>query len=234
MTHAPARCLDCLVRDTALCGSLNDMELASLSTIGKRRMLPPGQVISWAGDDNMVCANVVSGSLKMVASLPDGREQIVGILFPGDFVGEPFSSEAALTVSALTETDLCCFPRESFEHVLDDHPRVERTLLRRTLSSLHSARDRMLGLARMDARERIAGFLIDLMHGTGARPAGQPIRITVPMGRGEVADYLGLTIETVSRQFSRLKADGIITFDKGGRDLDILLPDHLAAIAQVD
>jgi len=231
MSDAPQRCNDCLVRDTSLCSSLHDNELISLSRIGRRRVLPAGQVVSWAGEPSTICANIVSGSLKVTAATADGREQIVALLFPGDFVGQLFEEDASLTVSTLSQTDLCFYPRGAFERTLDDHPRMERVLLQRTLASLNEARGRMLALARETARERVAGFLLDLVDRTGKAGEGGATAISIPVSRGEMADYLGLTIETVSRQLSQMKDDGVLAFDKGGRDCRVLSRARLAAVA---
>lgn len=230
MNAVPTRCHECMVRDSALCASLSNDELATLSGIGRRRVLPAGQVVSWAGDASTSCANVVTGALKVTAATADGREQIVGLLFPGDFVGRPFADETALTVTTLTETDLCTYPRTGFERVLDDHPRMERMLLSRTMASLDEARGRMLALGRRNAQERVAGFLSELAERTGVPMADGTIRVLIPISRGEMADFLGLTIETVSRQLTRLKGSGVIGFARGERDCTITDPAALDAI----
>lgn len=224
-------CHECLVRDTSLCSSLDDHELIALSAIGRRRSVPPGQVITWAGDVVTTFANVVSGALKVTASTPDGREQIVGLLFAGDFVGQMFTDEASLTVTALTETALCSFPRAAFERKLGAQPRMERMLLERTMASLDEARERMLSLGRRNAQERVAGFILQLADRSGSPRDGGGIDVSIPMSRGEVADLLGLTIETVSRQLTRLKAAGLITFAKGERDCIVSDPAGLERIA---
>lgn len=219
------RCAQCAVRDRALCAALDDRELALLSGIGRRRTVARGTVIAWAGDEIGLCANVVSGALKVTASTADGREQGVGLLFDGDFVGQPFASASDLTTVALAETELCIFPRAAFERVLGDQRKLERALLERTMASLNQARERQLTLARKSAGERVAGFLLDLSRRGGAT-------IDVPISRGELAEYLGLTIETVSRQFSRLRAAGTIAVDKGGRQVAVLDLSALEAAAE--
>ena len=231
MDHVQQHCHDCLVRDTALCSSLSDAELLVLSALGRRRTVPPGQVITWAGDIVTSFANVVSGALKVTASTPNGREQIVGLLLAGEFVGQLFAEEASLTVTTLTETNLCSFPRAGFERELDAHSRMERMLLERTMASLHEAREHMLSLGRRNAQERVAGFVVQLAQHVRTEHAGGRIDVSIPMSRGEMADFLGLTIETVSRQLTRLKAAGLITFAKGERDCTVLDLPHLELVA---
>jgi CRP/FNR family transcriptional regulator len=207
-------CADCAVRDQSLCGSLTDGELQSLNALGRRRAVVRGETIIWAGDDSIVCANLLSGVLKLSAATSDGREQIVGLLYPADFIGRPYTEEADFTVTALTEAELCVFPRKPFEGVLEDHARMERLLLQRTFAALAEARGRMLMLARSSAEEKVAGFLLGMADRAGssgcrASEAG-PVTFDLPLTRGQVADVLGLTIETVSRQMTKLKTAGII------------------------
>lgn len=218
MVTATDRCPDCLVRATGLCATIDDEALIALSAAGRRRTLASGQVLTWAGDPNLLCANIVSGILKVTASTLNGREQIVGLLFAGDFVGQPFVEESALTVTALIETELCLFTRERFERTLSAHHRLEHALLRRTMGSLNDARERMLTLGQRGAQERVAGFLLDLVDRSSP---GDCKSFDIPISRGDMADFLGLTIETVSRQLTKMKSAGIISLPRGGRTVEI-------------
>ncbi|WCM27002.1 Crp/Fnr family transcriptional regulator [Sphingomonas sp. QA11] len=207
-------CADCAVRDRALCGSLTDRELGALNTLGRRQKVARGETLIWAGRQSVVCANLLTGVLKLSVSTPDGREQIVGLLYPADFVGRPYAGEADVTVTALTDAELCVFPRASFEKVLEDHARMERLLLQRTFAALEEARSRMLMLARSSAAEKVAGLLLgmaDRVAGSGCRatPEG-PVTFDLPLSRGQIADVLGLSIETVSRQMTGLRDAGIV------------------------
>ena len=136
-------CADCSVRDLALCGSLTDHELEALNALGRRQRLSKGETVIWAGDESIICANLLSGVLKLSASTADGREQIVGLHYPADFIGRPYADAADFTVTALTDAELCVFPRKQFEQVLEDHVRMERLLLQRTFAALDEARGRM-------------------------------------------------------------------------------------------
>jgi len=231
MGTATHRCLDCAIRESALCGAADDEQLAALSTIGRRRVLAAGQVLTWAGDANLLCANIVAGILKVTASTASGREQIVGLLFAGDFVGQPFSEDSTMTVTALVESDLCLYPRERFERALCEAPTLERALLRRTMAALNDARERMLTLGQRGAQERVAGFLLDLADRTAPPGRDGAITIDVPVSRRDMADFLGLTIETVSRQLSRLKILGAVALSRGGRSIVIRERSILAALA---
>ncbi len=214
------------MRDASLCASLRDDELSALSGIGRARSVVKGQVVVWEGDPT-ICANLVSGVLKLSSSAADGREQIVGLLFPGDFVGQPFAEESSLTVTAVGDADLCVYPREAFETVVDDHPRLERMLLRRTMASLDEARARMVALGLKSALEKVAAFLVDMgERAAGPLAPGRPCRFDLPLSRAQMADVLGLTIETVSRQMTVLKASGLIALS-GHRTVTIHDPARL-------
>jgi CRP/FNR family transcriptional regulator len=218
MNLVPERCADCAVRDSALCASLADNELEALSAIAQHKVIPRGQVFVWEGEASSICANIVSGVLKVTSAMTDGREQIVGLLFAGDFVGQPFRAETSLTVTALSDADLCIYPRRGFEDVLDNHSKLERMLLQRTMVALDDARARMLSLGRKSAEERVAGFLIEMMDRCAK---AQKDSCDLPLTRGQMADVLGLTIETVSRQLTNLKGAGLIAL-LTGRGVTIL------------
>lgn len=225
-------CDSCAVRDAALCGSLDDGELAELHRIGRRRRVGRGETIAWAGEESRNCANILSGLFKLSASTADGREQTVGLLYPADFMGRPYAARTDYNVTALSEAEICVFPRSAFEETLERHGSLERELLRRTLTTLDEARARQLMLARQSAEERIARFLLDMakkMGGSRSTPDG-PQTFDLPLSRGAIADVLGLTIETVSRQMTKLKAAGIIALP-GGRAVTILRRAALLGLA---
>jgi CRP/FNR family transcriptional regulator len=223
MAHADI-CTDCAVRDAALCGSLTDLELKILNALGRKRSISRGQTLVWAGEESIVCANLLSGVLKLVASTPDGRELIVGLLYPADFVGQLYTEQSQFTVTALTDVEICVFPKGQYEHVVEDHPRLERLLLQRTLEALNDARARMVTLSRKSAAEKVAGFLLDMasrVTTNGHRGSEDgPMTFDLPLARGQIADVLGLTIETVSRQITRLSGAGVIGLP-GGRAITI-------------
>jgi CRP/FNR family transcriptional regulator len=231
MITIPERCAECAVRDSALCASLADHELEALNVMARHKVVPRGQVVVWEGDVSSLCANIVSGVLKVTSATVDGREQIVGLLFPGDFVGQPFRAENSLTVTALSDADLCVYPRKGFETVLDYHSKLERMLLQRTMSALDDARARMLSLGRKSAEERVSGFILEMAERCAVE--GQQDSFDLPLTRGQMADVLGLTIETVSRQLTQLKGSGFIAV-RAGRGVSILDRDGLEARAGAD
>lgn len=211
-------CADCSVRDKSLCSSLTDLELIRLNVVSRRKVVPRGTTLMWAGDESIICGNLLSGVLKITAATADGREQIVGLLYGADFVGRPRAGELPFSITALTDAELCVFPRAPFESMLDDHLNMERLLLHRTMVALDDARSRMLVLARGTSEEKVAGFLLEM---AGRLLADGEATLELPLARGQIADVLGLTIETVSRQMTNLRAAGIIALP-GGRLVTLL------------
>jgi CRP/FNR family transcriptional regulator len=225
-------CADCAVRRDSLCGTLGAQDLSVLHKLGRRRRLCRGEAIAWAGEESLACANVLSGILKVSALTSDGREQIVGLLYPSDFVGQPFIGISDFTVTALGDTEICVFPKVDFENFLSTRNEMTQALLRRTFATLNDARRRMLLLGRQSAGERIADFLLQMLDRTGgcSASAGGPVTFDLPLSRGAIADVLGLTIETVSRQMTKLKAAGVIALP-GGRTVTIIRREALRQMA---
>ncbi len=225
-------CSKCSIRHRGLCASLAAADLAALSRLGRRRRVAKHESIVWAGDENMLCANIVSGVFKLDASTADGREQIVGLLYPADFIGRPYAPSSHYNVVALTDAELCVFPRAGFERVLHNHTGLKRMLLQRTLDELDHTREWMLLLGRKTAEEKIASFLVQmarrLSHG---RVEAASDSFVLPLSRTEMADLLGLTIETVSRQITKLRSAGIIDL-RTTRSVRILDARALAARAE--
>jgi CRP/FNR family transcriptional regulator len=207
-------CDHCVVRNRAICSTLDAAELTALNQISQHRDLKAGQTLTWEGDESLQLANVIEGVLKLSTSLSDGREQIVGIAYPSDFIGRPYGAESHQTITAITDTRLCAFHRADFERFASEHPGLELKILQRTLTELDRARQWMLLLGRKSAREKLATFLLEMserLADSGCQSSGLPAdQFGLPFGRQQIADILGLTIETVSRQLTELKKSGLI------------------------
>ena len=205
-------CESCSVRNRAICSALDSGEISALSTIGRRRTLSAGESLIWEGEDATLVANVIEGVLKLSTTMEDGREQIVGVAYPADFIGRPFGGTAGHSVTALTDARVCLFPRADFDGFAREHPELEHKLLQQTLAELERTRNWMVLLGRKSAEQRLATFLLDMSArlAVGCEASGPIEEFDLPFSRSQVADILGLTIETVSRQFSRLKREGVI------------------------
>ena len=206
-------CASCPIRHRAVCAECAPNELALLEASKSYRTFAKGEQIAWAGEPLTHLSSVVSGAATMSRSLPDGRRQVVGLLLPSDFIGRPGRTTSAYDIVAAGETTLCRFERKRFEEIVAESPNVTHRLLTMTLNELDAARDWSVVLGRMTAREKVANFLVSLARRVqleeGASGEG-PVELTLPLPRESLADYLGLTIETTSRQFSQLKRDGLI------------------------
>jgi len=155
-------CQACSVRNRAICADLDDHEIALLNKIGRRRRLAPGETLLWEGDEAVFVANVVSGVLKLSTQKSDGREQILGLAYPSDFLGRPFGEVSPYSVEALSESIVCVFQRSDFERFAEEHGRLEHKLLERTLGELDRTRRWMLLLGRMNAEEKLATLLLEI------------------------------------------------------------------------
>lgn len=213
-------CDTCMVRNTAICSGLSANEVEVLNGIGRRRTLTAGETLTWEGDESVLVANVIEGLLKLSSGTEDGREQIVGVVYPADFIGQPFEETSDHTITALTDAQLCVFSRRDFDRFASEHPGLEHKLLRRTMGELDRTRKWMVLLSRKNAEEKVATFLLELSERLatsdcedGAKP--EPLtQFELPFSRQQIADVLGLTIETVSRQMTALARSGVIALPK--------------------
>lgn len=210
------RCGDCPIRHRAVCSYCGPDELKTLDAIKYYRTYEPGQEIVAAEQETNFLGSVVEGVVSLSKTMNDGRRQMVGLMFASDFIGRPMRPVAAYDAVAVTPVKLCLFTRTRFESILKAYPALEKRLLEMTLDELDAARDWMLLLGRKTARERIASFLTILARRAAAlerRSPGDGFTFSLPLTREQIADYLGLTIETVSRQITALRTAKIIEMD---------------------
>ena len=201
-------CAACDVRDMAICSALQGREVDRLAQIVARIPLSPGQTIFQEGDDADHVYNILEGSVRLFKLLPDGRRQITGFLYASDFLGLALKEHYAYSAEAVSGAVVCRFPRGKLERLLDELPKLEKRLLNEASNELIAAQDQMLLLGRKTAVERLATFLAALARRQNVQEDGG--LIDLPMTRTDIADYLGLTIETVSRSFTKLRKSGVI------------------------
>ncbi|EFG2885720.1 helix-turn-helix domain-containing protein [Escherichia coli] len=211
----PVLCESCEARHRGVCGALTTEQLVDLAKSAKRHEVSSGGELIGDAENVERFSNVLSGVVKLTKMLSDGRQQIVGLQFAPDFVGRPLAAESRVTAEAATDVRLCSFPRRAFEKMMEEQPDFENRLLRQTLRELDQARDLMLMLGRKTAAEKIASFLLLIADNIDpATDAGRRTAVfDLPLTRAEIADFLGLTIETVSRQLTRLRNDGLIRIE---------------------
>lgn len=205
-------CGSCAARRFSVCAPVPAQALPNFFAMATRLRIEPRHSLFDQGDSADHVFSIARGAISLAKALADGRRQITGFLFDGDFVGLAQGDSCTYTAQALTPVEACRFPRGRFERYMAEHPHIERRLLQIASTELAAAQDQMLLLGRKTAIERVASFLVHLSDRAvrHARP-GNPIAL--PMTRSEIADYLGLTIETVSRTITTLRKSGVIELD---------------------
>ncbi len=173
---------------------------------------------------------LMSGTVLLSKLLHDGRRQIIGIAMPGDFLGLCMQSANSFTASALTPVTLCRCDQARFAALLDSAPQLMRQVFATCSNELSLAQEHMLLLGRRSADEKVAAFLLSL-RARWAPVHGLSARIDLPMTRQDIGDYLGLTLETVSRTMTRLAHRKIIAIIPDG--VRILDMDRLKAVASL-
>ncbi len=206
------KCGDCPIRHRAVCARCDQDELEILEGMKSYRSFKAGDVILWRGEPLEFVASMVQGVASLSKTLEDGRTQMVGLLLPSDFIGRPGRKQIEFDVTATSDVTLCCFDRVPFERLVDETPHVAQRLMELALDELDAARDWMLLLGRKTAREKIATFIEMLARRGRSDTSNMTTQSELPMTRDQIANYLGLTLETVSRQFNALKKEGIIDF----------------------
>ncbi|MCA0256884.1 MAG: Crp/Fnr family transcriptional regulator [Proteobacteria bacterium] len=208
----PHVCRVCEARHGGVCGTLTPAQLFELNRHATRRKVDAGNELIGQGESVSHYSNILSGVIKLSKMMADGRQQIVGLQFAPDFLGRPFHYESTMTAEAATETEVCTFPRNLIERMLNETPDLERKLHSQSLKELDEAREWMLTLGRKTAQEKVASFLH--MIATHIDPDhGEQNTFDLPLSRADIADFLGLTIETVSRQMTRLRKEGVILIE---------------------
>lgn len=209
----PVVCRACEARHKGICGALSGEELQNLAKHTSKRVATRKQELIHEEDEVHSYSNILSGAVKLTKLMPDGRQQIVGLQFAPDFLGRPFMSESNFGAEVAVDVRLCTFPRDVLEAMLREKPDLENRLLRQVLKELDEARQWMLVLGRMTAMEKVASFLGLIADHIDPEHDDDRVTFELPLSRAEIADYLGLTIETVSRQFTALRKHGLIEIE---------------------
>jgi len=233
----PKHCEVCTIRSRSICGALSRDEIEAMNQIAHRKQIPAGTVIMHEGETPDFFANVIDGVVKLTKTMADGRQHIVGLLFAADFLGRTMRSESPYRAEAATHTELCQFPRADFERLMQRYPDLQARLLEQTLDELDACHDWTLLLGRKNAGERVASLLLMIARrvrevGCNADPHSDTAAFHLPMGRSDMADYLGLTTESVSRQVTKMKRDGVIRV-RGNREVEVPSMGRLLKLADL-
>ncbi len=195
-------------REHHLYNGLNDGELRQLANFAKLRIRSPQQYLFTQHTPAELAFNLVSGAALVERMSNSGRRQVLAFLFPGDFVGFTNSDFFEVGVKALTELTAYEFNQQKLLTLADTTPRLKQNIKKISANVLARALDQIYILGQKKADERICFLALQLLE---RMPGSTQEHIELPMTRQDMADYLGLTVETVSRSLAKLKQEGIIS-----------------------
>ena len=196
-----------LRRDVREMQRVPDEELRALDRHGSELHFAQNQTIFSQGEPVNHAYKIVSGVVRLCKHLPDGRRQIAQFLFPGEYFSFITIGDHGFSAEAVVEVVLLSFPQKHVERLCQDHPRLRLRLFQLLSQRVHDIQNHLTIVGRQTAKERVAAFLLLLSQ----RLSTEGTRISVPMNRQDIADYLSLTMETVSRTLSLLRTAGIIS-----------------------
>ncbi len=208
-------CTDCSVRQFSICASLDQNEMREFEHLGRHVQFEPCETVFAQEDMTTSFYNLREGVIRLYKLLPDGRRQIVGFALPGDFLGMTVAGRHGFSADAIGPVAVCRFGWASFAQFAEDKPHLLRRINDLVVRELNQARDHMVLLGRRSAEEKVATFLVGWRDRLAALKGPSAI-VPLPMSRLDIADYLGLTIETVSRTFTKLEREGVLDILPGG------------------
>lgn len=203
-------CAECPVSAAAVCNTLAVPNLAALRNLGSGCLLRAGQPLFHQGDPASQLFSLTAGVVKLYTVLADGRRQVVAFHFPGEFIAFNAAERYHCTAEAVTTALLCRFHADRFEPFAMANPGLARSRQQRVTHELAATQTRTAILGQTAARERLAHFLCDVHRRTRSDDAARAAVVHLPMLRSDIADYLGLAKETVSRELTALREAGII------------------------
>jgi len=202
-------CTDCAIRRFSVCAALDKAELRELVHLGRHAHFASCETVFAQEEMTTSFYNLLEGVMRLYKLLPDGRRQIVGFALPGDFLGMATSARHSFSADAIGAVAVCRFSKASFAGFIKDKPHLLRRINELAIRELSQAQDHMVLLGRRSAEEKVATFLIGWRDRL-VQLNGPSKTVALPMSRQDIADFLGLTIETVSRTFTKLERDGVI------------------------
>lgn len=203
------RCLSCGARARAVCSGLDCQELVRLNEIARAKTFKSGACLLAEGESTAQVFNITNGTVRLSRLLSDGRRVVTGFLFPGDFLGLTLDGVNSVTAEAIGEVEACSMDRNRLNGLFEEIPKLEHRLLEMTVGEVIAGRDHMLLLARKTLRERMASFLVKFENHL-REDDEEPATLKLPMARADIADYLGVTVETISRCLAAMAEEGLI------------------------
>lgn len=200
--------------------------IAVIDRVGTVVTLKRDDALFREGDSADCYFKVVSGAVRGCKLLADGRRHIGDFFLAGDFIGLDAAESYAFSAEAVGDVTIVRYARRKVDALAWQEPQVAKSLNKMMREDLCAARERMTLLGHLTAMERIASFLLTMADRSGDE------QVSLPMTRTDIGDYLGLTMETVSRAFSQLKSDGVIK-QKSVHEVAIADRDALEELAEV-
>jgi CRP/FNR family transcriptional regulator, anaerobic regulatory protein len=226
----PRICETCGSRVAGLCRPLDAAALDEVSAEAHRMALPARATVFREGDPAGRVFTLVDGTAKLTRLLPDGRQQVVGFRFAGDVIGYTDRPTYPFDAELLTDARLCRLDRARLDGLLRRYPMLERRLLDLCVQELAATQEQLVTVGRRPAEARVAAFLLTLAEASRRRGGAGRV-LEMPMTRADIADFLGLTLETVSRTLSAFRRRGWIREPTHGR-VELLDPGTLSALAE--
>ena len=203
------RCATCEIRSYSFCRCLKNDQLNIFSKISSEKEFKNKQTVFLQEEESKNLYNITQGNIKIYKLLRDGRIQIIGFLYPGDFFGSYKKGKYNYSAESIGNVKLCVFKQEVLDNYLEKNMNLAKELLHMTSHELTLAQDRIGVLGKLNANQRMAAFILNISK-QRARIGWQDNPISLPMVRQDIADYLGLTLETVSRELTKLKTSNLI------------------------
>ncbi|MQX38025.1 Crp/Fnr family transcriptional regulator [Roseospira navarrensis] len=210
-------CAQCDLGSLAFCDGFAPRTVSSIRRVQCTVQHDAHDTLFREGDEGAAVYSVLSGAIKVYKLMPDGRRQITGFFFRGDMFGFCLDGSYAYTAEAITPIEVCRLPMQRLNDLSETAPEVQHRIMLRMTAKLAQFHNHVLLLGRKTARERVATFLLSLSD-RARRRGDPPSPLALPMGRADIADYIGLTVETVSRTMTAFKRDGLI---------DLPTPNHI-------
>jgi len=207
--HSPILCDSCAARQSRLCSAMDSEGIRELDSLATRIGVDHGQYLFEEEDPTSYVYNIKSGMGLLERLSSDGRRQIMAFLYPGDFVGLMPDALLSVSAKALGPVTACRWSMSDMDRLMDKRPELEHRIRRIANRVLATTMDQVFVLGCKNAREKLAFFLLHMERRQKAA-IGEAATIHLPMTRGDIADYLGVTVETISRVFSQIKKEGLI------------------------
>lgn len=225
-------CMKCGSRSLGLCAPLGAEGLHDMAGETERFGLEPREVLFHQGDEARYVYTLTSGTARLIRVLSDGRQAAIGFRFAGDMLGYVSGEEYLFGAEALTAITVCRMERKRLEDMFQRYPVLDRRFRELAAQELAASQDHIMALGRFTAEERVAAFLLVLIEAQERRGRNGPV-FDLPATRADIGEFLGLTLETVSRAISSFRKRGWLKLH-GHSGIELLNRHHLAALAVGD